>query len=72
MNQYDRIIRYLNTYGSITPSEAFSYLGITKLSTRIGEMERKGLVSVTRETEKSNNRFGEPCSYTRYYKVREA
>ena len=71
MNQYDRINTYLNTHGSITPGEAFSHLGITKLSTRIGEMERKGLVRVGRVTEKSNNRFGEPCSYTRYYKVRE-
>lgn len=48
------------------------YVGITKLSTRIGEMERKGLVKVTRETERGNNRFGEPCSYTRYFKVSEA
>lgn len=72
MNQYDRINTYLNQFGSITPGEAISYLGITKLSTRIGEMERKGLVKVTRETEKANNRFGEPCSYTRYFKVSEA
>lgn len=72
MNQYERINRYLNQFGSITPRDAFSDLGITKLSTRIGEMERKGLVKVERVTEKSNNRFGEPCSYTRYYKVRES
>ena len=70
MNQYDRINRYLNQFGSITPKDAFADLGITKLSTRIGEMERKGIVKVDRVTEKSTNRFDEPCSYTRYYKVR--
>lgn len=72
MNQYERIARYINTYGSITPKDAFVDLGITKLSTRIGEMERKGLIKVERVTEKSTNRFDEPCSYTRYYKVRES
>lgn len=72
MNQYQRIAQYIDRYGSITPRDAFADLGISKLSTRIGEMERKGLIKVERVTEKSNNRYGEPCSYTRYYKVRES
>lgn len=72
MNQYQRIKQYINAFGSITPKDAFADLGITKLSTRIGEMERKGLIKVNRVTEKSTNRFGEPCSYTRYYKVHES
>ena len=72
MNQYMRIARYINDFGSITARDAFADLGISKLSTRIGEMERKGIIKVERVTEKSNNRYGEPCSYTRYYKVREA
>lgn len=68
--QYERIASYINQFGSITPRDAFFDLGITKLSTRIGEMERKGMIQVERKMEKSNNRFGEPCQYTRYYKVR--
>lgn len=72
MTQYQRIAQYINAFGSITPKDAFADLGITKLSTRIGEMERKGLIKVDRVTEKSTNRFGESCSYTRYYKVRES
>lgn len=72
MTQYQRIARYIDDFGSITAKDAFADLGITKLSTRIGEMERKGLIRVTRTTERSNNRYGEPCSYTRYYKVRES
>lgn len=35
--QHERILRFLDENGSITPMEAFSELGITKLSTRIGE-----------------------------------
>lgn len=72
MTQYQRIIRYINDFGSITARDAFIDLGISKLSTRIGEMERKGMIKVIRVTEKSENRYGEPCSYTRYYKERRS
>ena len=72
MNQYMRIVKYINDFGSITARDAFADLGISKLSTRIGEMERKGMIRVIRVTEKSENRYGEPCSYTRYYKERRS
>ena len=42
MTQSDRIMKYLEMNGSITPMEAFSDLGITKLATRISEMVRAG------------------------------
>jgi hypothetical protein len=35
MNQYERIDKYLDDFGSISPMEAFHDLGITKLATRI-------------------------------------
>ena len=46
MNQKERIINYMKNNGSITPMEAFSELGITKLSTRISEMTREGVVYI--------------------------
>ena len=65
--QHERILQYLDEFGSITPMEAFSDLGITKLSTRIGEMIRKG-VKIEKTMEVSKNRFGEKVSYMRYMK----
>lgn len=65
MTQAERIKQYLIDFGSITPMEAFSDLGITKLSTRIGEMERAG-EKFERQMEKSKNRYGEPTHYMRY------
>lgn len=65
MNQYDRIINYINEFGSITPIDAFADLGITKLSTRIGEMSRNGIEFEKRYV-KSRNRYGEPVYYMRY------
>ena len=50
--QHERILQYMDVHGSITPMEAFSELGITKLSTRIGEMIASGISisSITKKT----------------------
>lgn len=42
MTQHDKILRYLETHERITPMIAFAELGITKLATRISEMQRLG------------------------------
>ena len=41
--QQEQIRQYIETFGSITSFEAFTDLGITKLSTRISEMGRQGM-----------------------------
>lgn len=65
--QHERILAYINEHGSITPMEAFSELGITKLSTRIGEMIVDG-IEIEKEREQGINRFGEKVTYMRYRK----
>ena len=65
MTQQERIKQYLIDFGSITPMEAFADLGITKLSTRIGEMERAG-EQIEHTMVKGHNRYGEPTRYMRY------
>lgn len=40
--QKEKIIKYIEQYGSITPFEAFASLHITKLATRISELVRDG------------------------------
>lgn len=68
--QHDRILRYMNEHGSITPMEAFSELGITKLSTRVGEMIADG-IAIEKEREHGTNRYGDKVSYMRYRKGEE-
>lgn len=68
--QHARIKQYIEDFGSITQMEAFFDLGITKLSTRIGEMERKGY-KVKRERMESPNRYGELTHFMKYSKVVE-
>ena len=68
MNQHERIDKYLDDFGSISPMEAFHDLGITKLATRISEMSKRGYQFIkTRESRK--NRYGETVSFMRYRKV---
>lgn len=65
MNQYEKILQYMNDFGSITPMEAFSDLGITKLATRISEMRKDG-IAFHQEWESSKNRYGDNVRYMRY------
>lgn len=44
MTQKVDVIEYLRTHGSITRWEAFQYLGIAELSSRIGELTAEGFV----------------------------
>ena len=65
MNQSERIIKYIEEFGSISPMEAFNDLGINKLATRISEMSSKG-IQFERKFVKAKNRYGEPVYYMRY------
>lgn len=65
--QHERILAFLDRHGSITPMEAFTELGITKLSTRIGEMIENG-ISIEKQREKGKNRYGETVTFMKYTK----
>lgn len=71
MDQHTRILRYLETHkGGISPMEAFSELGITKLATRIGEMIRSG-IRIVKMWEEGMDKYGNPTRYRRYYLERQ-
>ena len=65
MTQQDQILGYIETNGSITPMEAFSVLGITKLATRVSEMREAG-TDIIGEWESTKNRYGKTVRYMRY------
>lgn len=63
--QCDRIVRYIEDYGSITTLQAFTDLGCTRLASRIHDLKNRGY-SFRIETVKSKNRYGEIVNYNRY------
>lgn len=59
------VLCYLREHGSITTAEAFSELGITRLSARMKEIIASG-VPIEKAPETAVNRQGATVRYTRY------
>ena len=65
MKQADRIMDYIERFGSISSWEAYSDLGVTQLGARIFELKQRG-VEFTKERVSTKNRFGEATHFDRY------
>lgn len=63
--QCDKIVRYLNEFGSITQLEALQDLGIMRLASRISELKKEGF-EINVEMVKGTNRYGEAVKWARY------
>lgn len=70
MTQCERILDYMQKFGSISTLEAFTDLGCTRLASRINDLRREG-VSIKSEFVKGKNRFGETIHYKRYSLLEE-
>ena len=63
--QNQRILDYINEFGSITQLEALRDLGIMRLASRISDLKRLGY-PIGSKTEAVKNRFEETCHIKRY------
>lgn len=61
----DRVLNYMRDYGSITTWEAFTQLGITRLSEYIRQIRLDR--PVLDEQVESKNRYGEKVYFKKYY-----
>ncbi len=68
--QADRVLDYIKEFGSITTLEAFRDLGVTRLSARIFELRNRG-EEIESKNITSKNRFGENCTYAKYFLKKE-
>lgn len=64
-SQGQRILAYMQDFGSITPMEAIFEIGCTKLATRVSELIRAGH-KIQKETVYGKNRWGQTIHYMRY------
>lgn len=65
ITQKDRVLKYINDFGSISSWEAYKDLGITQLGTRIWELKNLGYM-FSKERIKVMNRYGQQSHYDRY------
>lgn len=65
MTQKQRILKYLDDFGSISPQEAMVDLGILRLAARISELVKAGEPIETVMTD-GFNRYGQRIRFARY------
>ena len=63
--QTERILAYIEQFGSITQLEAIRDLGVMRLASRISELKRQGHKIVSKH-EPVKNRYEETCYIKRY------
>lgn len=63
--QCDRVLGYMENFGSITQLEAMQDLGVMRLASRISDIRKKGY-HITSTVEAVKNRYGETCYVKRY------
>jgi hypothetical protein len=68
--QTERIVDYMEQFGSITQLEAIADLGVMRLASRISDLKRLG-VPIKSETVAVKNRYNEDCYIKRYSLVKE-
>ena len=66
MKQTERILKYINDFGSITSLQAMQDLGVMRLASRITDLKQAGY-EIDSEYVHSKNRYGEPMKYKRYF-----
>lgn len=64
-HKQERLLRYLEEFGSITSYEAIRELGDTRLSATIFDLRQKGY-NIIDTWEESKNRWGENVRYKKY------
>jgi regulator of RNase E activity RraA len=63
--QAQRVLDYIEQFGSITQYEALKDLGIMRLASRVSELKKNGH-NITGHMVTVKNRFGENCSVKQY------
>ena len=63
--QNERILNYIEEFGSITQLDALRDLGVMRLASRVSDLRNKGY-NIISKTEAVKNRYGESCHIKRY------
>ena len=63
--QAQRVLDYIEKFGSITQLEALNDLGVMRLASRISDLKKEGY-PITSDVEAVKNRYDETCYIKRY------
>lgn len=63
--QCERVVKYMQDFGSISQTEASADLGVWRLASRITDLKKQGY-RINVKMESGKNRYGETTRYARY------
>lgn len=63
--QCQRVLKYMDDFGSINPLQALGDLGVMRLASRVSDLRKAGY-PITRRMVASKNRYGESVRYAEY------
>ena len=64
--QIDRVLRYMQTQGSITRAQAMNDIGVSNLTAVIDYLRHRVGVPIKTNIVKGTNRYGEKITYAKY------
>ena len=65
MTQCERVLKYMQDFGTINPLQAMGDLGVMRLAARVGDLRREGH-QISRRMVAGKNRYGEAVSFAEY------
>lgn len=65
VTQCEKILKYMNEYGAITPIDALREFGCMRLASRITDLKKSG-VAIKKEMVSAKNRDGETVRFALY------
>lgn len=63
--QCERIVKYMQDFGTITTAEAMLELGVYRLASRINDLKKQGR-KIEKTTVEAKNRYGETVRFAQY------
>jgi len=70
MTQKERILQFMNDFGSITQAQASYELGVSRLAARINDIRRDG-IPIRSQTKCGFNRYGEKVYFSEYSIIKD-
>lgn len=65
MTQCERVLKYLEDFGTINPLQAMADLGVMRLAARVADLKKDGY-QISRRMVAGRNRYGDPVSFAEY------
>ena len=71
MTQKEAILKYIDQFGCISQAEAFTDLGIGRLSARVYDLIHQDGIDSRKKIVTAKNRYGQTIQYASYYREKE-